>query len=271
MSPPLPSLIPSPIKLPMGAPPVQAAVFFATAPPVIPSPMSTLFPTVLPLISSPCKEDKLASPKLPLPISLAKPRINEESISIKTHIASPKTYQNYHCQSSFSTHFSCCKCKPTPPLKSDAEDPTKTSSIETGTINHAPKATTTGSKVKSGGKVVKMHPSATRNGRQVGHYFSDGSSSYYSTQKQELMHTSLAQEHEIEWHNRKVLHLLWVLRMCSRVKSEGLGFSSYAAPLTQVRAPSFQGLSNDVRRTSGNVQSPMSNAREFWWTFRNKR
>lgn len=75
-----------------------------------------------------------------------------------------------------------------PPLKPDAEDPTKTSSIKTGTINHALKAIATGSKVKSRGKVVKIHPSATRNGQQVGHYFLGGSS-YYLTQKQELMCT----------------------------------------------------------------------------------
>jgi hypothetical protein len=64
-----------------------------------------------------------------------------------------------------------------PPLEPDAEDPTKTSSIEMGTMDHTPKATATSSKVKSGGKVVKMRPSATRNGQQVGHYFSDGGAS----------------------------------------------------------------------------------------------
>ncbi|KAG1864552.1 hypothetical protein C8R48DRAFT_773068 [Suillus tomentosus] len=62
-----------------------------------------------------------------------------------------------------------------------------------------------------------------------------------------------------------------LLRTCSRVKSEGLGFSSCAAPLTQVRAPNSRGLSNNVWRASGDVQSLMSDVREFQQTFRNKR
>ncbi|KAG2045587.1 hypothetical protein BDR06DRAFT_978102 [Suillus hirtellus] len=69
-----------------------------------------------------------------------------------------------------------------------------------------------------------------------------------------------------------------VLRTCSMVKSKGLGFSSCTVPLTRVHAPNFRRLSNNirrlldnVRRASVDVQSPMSDAREFRRTFGNKR
>ncbi|KAG2059586.1 hypothetical protein BDR06DRAFT_967638 [Suillus hirtellus] len=65
--------------------------------------------------------------------------------------------------------------------------------------------------------------------------------------------------------------------MCLGVKSEGLGFSLCAVPLTRVCAPNFQRLSNNVRRLPdnvwrvlGDVWSPMSDVQEFQWMFRNE-
>jgi hypothetical protein len=69
---------------------------------------------------------------------------------------------------------------------------------------------------------------------------------------------------------RHPLYLRILLRTCSRVKSEGLGFSLCAAPLTWVCAPNFRGLLNNVRRLSDDVWSPMSDAREFRQMFGNK-
>ncbi|KAJ8581990.1 hypothetical protein M405DRAFT_938003 [Rhizopogon salebrosus TDB-379] len=53
------------------------------------------------------------------------------------------------------------------PLQQDpvSRGPTKPSSIDTGSANHVLKATS--SKVRSGGKAVKMRPSATTNGRNL--------------------------------------------------------------------------------------------------------
>ncbi|KAG1882445.1 hypothetical protein F4604DRAFT_1921631 [Suillus subluteus] len=156
-SPPLPSATPLPIELPIGAPPVQAEVVFATPPPVLPSLVPTLSPPILPLINLPFEEDKLASPELPPLISLAEPHINEENISIETIcIASPRPIKITITNPLLVLTLAAANVNLPPPLKPDPEDPMKTSSIEMGTMDHTPKATATGSKVKSGGKVVKM-------------------------------------------------------------------------------------------------------------------
>ncbi|KAJ8582555.1 hypothetical protein M405DRAFT_559386 [Rhizopogon salebrosus TDB-379] len=104
---------------------------------------------------------------LPL-ISHANPSINEENIPIVTGpvVPRPRPIKIVITNPLSTLALAAAKVILPPPLEPDPEDPTKPSSVDTGAnANNVPKATS--SKVKSGGKAVKMRPSATKNGRNL--------------------------------------------------------------------------------------------------------
>ncbi|KAG0708162.1 hypothetical protein DFH29DRAFT_871082 [Suillus ampliporus] len=101
----------------------------------------------------------------PPPMSPMKPHAvnnNKENVSIETNFIAPRSMK-IAINPLSTLALAAVRVSLPPPLKPDPQDPVeKASSVDTSSTDHTLKIMA--SKAKSGGKAVKMHLSATKNG-----------------------------------------------------------------------------------------------------------